>query len=444
MVTRDPQRLLVSVAHILDKLGISYAITGGMSVVVWGRPRFTADIDVVIALTNQQVTGLASAFRTLGEGVYVDDEMIRNAYRRGGEFNIIDSISGVKVDFWVGKDEIARAQLARRVPQRISGVDVYFLSPEDLIVSKLIWFRKSESTRHLEDIESVLAISGDRVDRNYVNSQAGRLGLRDLWRKVSEKAVPTHAGSFVYSYAVIAEQGPRSRMEDCHIVVDKQKERGLLYCGIYDGHAGVDASVYAKDHVSEKFFERFGEGKTPLEAFHDVYETISKAVRDPHIGTCALDVVLTSDGTLLFASAGDSRLVVLGNESVKQLTDDHRASNIRERERIEQAGGAIRGRYIMKGAYGLEVTRSLGDEYFHDVGVIATPETGMYQLQENDQWLVAATDGLFDVLTNEEVAQTVRTSRDEHAALEVLKQKALVQKRTQDNVTIILVWISRQ
>ena len=52
----DPKHLLVSIARILDDLKIPYLITGGIAVLVWGRPRFTADIDVVIEVQKNNLS----------------------------------------------------------------------------------------------------------------------------------------------------------------------------------------------------------------------------------------------------------------------------------------------------------------------------------------------------------------------------------------------------
>ena len=63
----DPTQLLVNIAQVLDDLKIQYYVTGGMAVFVWGRPRFTADVDIVIALRSKDVDRLIRALKMLGE-----------------------------------------------------------------------------------------------------------------------------------------------------------------------------------------------------------------------------------------------------------------------------------------------------------------------------------------------------------------------------------------
>ncbi|MEK7154002.1 MAG: hypothetical protein AAB792_00395, partial [Patescibacteria group bacterium] len=61
----------------------------------------------------------------------------------------------------------------------------YFVSPEDLILSKLLWYKKSQSTRHLEDVESVLKIS--KVDKKYLKNWAGKLDVAEIWARIQKK-----------------------------------------------------------------------------------------------------------------------------------------------------------------------------------------------------------------------------------------------------------------
>lgn len=172
MESIDPRHLLIKVAKILESLDISYLVTGGMAVFVWGRPRFTADIDIVVKMKLENVNQLADELMALSEASFIDKETIERSLIHSGEFNFIDGISGIKVDFWVVSDkQFEESQLKRRVLKKILGKNVYFISPEDLILSKLIWYNKSQSARQLEDIESVLKIQ-KKLDLRYIKKWA--------------------------------------------------------------------------------------------------------------------------------------------------------------------------------------------------------------------------------------------------------------------------------
>lgn len=180
----DPRNLLVAIAEILEGLKIPYLVTGGIAVLVWGRPRFTADIDIIIKLKSRDVDKLEKALRAVGEAGYIDKEAIEEAISRRGEFNFIDGETGVKVDFWVvGEDSFSLLQLKRKIAKRILNQKVYFISPEDLILNKLKWYKQTQSDRHLEDIESIFKISSKKLDKKYLKQQARKLGFLKIINK---------------------------------------------------------------------------------------------------------------------------------------------------------------------------------------------------------------------------------------------------------------------
>jgi len=82
---------------------------------------------------------------------------MREALEKHSEFNFIHPASGLKVDFWVLADEpYSKEQFRRGLTRKINGQEVKFISPEDLILSKLVWYKNSHSERQLEDIKSIL------------------------------------------------------------------------------------------------------------------------------------------------------------------------------------------------------------------------------------------------------------------------------------------------
>ena len=119
-----PEKLLLEVTLILDKLKINYYITGGFAVSVWGKPRATFDIDIVVALVGPELPDLIKALRKISKAGYIDQDTAREALRTKGEFNFIDPDTGLKVDFWVlGNDEMARTVLKRKIIKKIINPD---------------------------------------------------------------------------------------------------------------------------------------------------------------------------------------------------------------------------------------------------------------------------------------------------------------------------------
>ena len=104
---------------------------------------------------------------------------MKEAIIREGEFNFIHGESGIKIDFWVaGNNPTTRLEISRRIPKKIDSQTVYFISPEDLILSKLRWYKDSESTRHLEDIKSVFNIS--KIDLKYLKREAANQSILNI------------------------------------------------------------------------------------------------------------------------------------------------------------------------------------------------------------------------------------------------------------------------
>jgi len=179
----DFQKLTVKIAEILDDLKIPYAITGGYAVSVWGHPRSTIDIDIVVELFETKIPNLAAALKSLSTFGYVDIQQMQDALRRKSEFNFIHE-SGIKVDFWIKSGEpFAKQELKRRRAKIIGGKKVYFVSPEDLILSKLIWHKKSGSDYQLKDAESIIKRQ-KKLDWKYIKKWAAIQSTVDILNRL--------------------------------------------------------------------------------------------------------------------------------------------------------------------------------------------------------------------------------------------------------------------
>jgi len=121
-----------------------------------GRIRSSLDIDIIVDLFETKMQNLASALKSFSKFGYVDILQMQDALRRKSEFNFVHE-SGIKVDFWIKSGELfAKQELKRRRAKIIGGKKIYFVSPEDLILSKLIWHKKTGSDYQLKDVESII------------------------------------------------------------------------------------------------------------------------------------------------------------------------------------------------------------------------------------------------------------------------------------------------
>ncbi len=180
----EHSELLRRLVEALEEAEIPYLVTGSTATIFYGEPRFTADIDVVVELTAEAVPILLARFPA-GE-FYADEESARQAVAKSAQFNILHPASGLKVDVIVasgGAFDRSRFARARRVHPDAS-YSAAFASPEDVILKKLLFYRAGGSDKHLRDVAGVLKISGEELDRDYLDVWADRLGVADLWRAV--------------------------------------------------------------------------------------------------------------------------------------------------------------------------------------------------------------------------------------------------------------------
>jgi hypothetical protein len=138
----EPIAVTVLVTDALDALGVTYAIGGSLASAVHGVVRATMDADLVADLRMEHVEPLAQA---LGDAFYADVEMMRDAVRRHGSFNVIHLDTMFKVDVFVVRPRaFDRSQLARRQLHLLSEdpqCHAYVTSAEDIVLSKLEWYR---------------------------------------------------------------------------------------------------------------------------------------------------------------------------------------------------------------------------------------------------------------------------------------------------------------
>lgn len=177
VMDQDPKNLLIKVVKLLDRLGIQYVLTGGLAVTIWGIPRYTNDADLIIQLKEEDVLKLRLGLEQLSAFGYVDEEMIRDALRRNSEFNYIDTEGGFKADMWIAKDSpFNRSCFVRRIAMKIGGNDVWVVSPEDLIISKLDWWHRG-SGKSEDDVRAVMDGQWDRLDWAYIDGWVTKMGL---------------------------------------------------------------------------------------------------------------------------------------------------------------------------------------------------------------------------------------------------------------------------
>ena len=174
--------LLDRVARLLDAAGIPFMVAGSFASTAHGLPRSTQDLDLVIDPPSD-ATLEALLASIPADQYYFDADAARDALRRRSMFNVIDLVSGWKVDLIVRKNRaFSRDEFARRMKMSVLGVPVFVASPEDTIVAKLEWSKLAGgSERQRRDVAGIVATVGTALDRAHIERWVRELDLAEEW-----------------------------------------------------------------------------------------------------------------------------------------------------------------------------------------------------------------------------------------------------------------------
>jgi serine/threonine protein phosphatase PrpC len=238
--------------------------------------------------------------------------------------------------------------------------------------------------------------------------------------------------------AFVSEQRGLDCMEDRHTFTRNFIQEGWIFGGVYDGHGSKEPAEVAAEIIPGLFRESV-KTLSVDQAFKKTYRVASDEmlVKANFGGTCAANFFII-ENEIHHANVGDSRIIVIGKDMV-ELTTNHRVENDDERARIVAAGGKIKGRYVVSDSgRWLMPTRTLGDLIFRSVGVTYEPSVGSYNIQPTDNWLVAGTDGLFDVIGLDEIWGISRkVEHSEKLATDLMDEVHM--RSGEDNITIIVL-----
>ncbi|XP_020028546.2 probable protein phosphatase 1N [Castor canadensis] len=265
------------------------------------------------------------------------------------------------------------------------------------------------------------------------------------------------AASWGLRFGASAAQGWRTRMEDAHCAWLSLPglPPGWAFFAVLDGHGGARAARFGARYLPGHVFEELG--SAPLEP-EGVREALRRAFlnaderlralwpRGEPGGSTAL-TLLVSPSFLYLAHCGDSRAVLRRAGAVAFSTEDHRPLRPRERERIYDAGGTIRRRRV-EGS--LAVSRALGDFAFKEARgrppelqlVSAEPEVAALARQAEDEFMLLASDGVWDTMSGAALAGLVASRLRLGMTPELLCAQLLdtcLCKGSLDNMTCIVV-----
>jgi hypothetical protein len=184
------------VAQALDRLGLPYALGGSMASSIYGISRHTNDADVMVPPFPGREKELIDA---LGADYYASEPAIRQAILKRSSFNLINTRTGFKVDVFIPPDDpFERSGMARRRALEVEGGQtIYLLSPEDVLLSKLRWYRLGDevSEQQWKDVLGLVKTQRPRLDEAYLEHWAGHLRVTDLLDRVFAEATASGGGA---------------------------------------------------------------------------------------------------------------------------------------------------------------------------------------------------------------------------------------------------------
>lgn len=264
----------------------------------------------------------------------------------------------------------------------------------------------------------------------------------------------------------------RKSMEDFHcikknLLITNNNEIIFSYFAIFDGHSGKEISSYLSQNFHKILFSQL---KT-LNSFIDNENNINKIISliknsfisadkkiinefslKNEVGSTATIVLLIKLGTesffskyLICANIGDSRGYILSNTTLTQITKEHNCRNDEEVSRIKKSGGIVFNNRV----YGtLMLTRSFGDKELKKHGVISEPDFFVKKIDEDDKFVIIASDGVWDTVKENDILELEKKSRNGDWAFssdEFSKKivRLAVDKGTMDNVSCIVIKLNK-
>jgi len=257
-------------------------------------------------------------------------------------------------------------------------------------------------------------------------------------------------------------KGKRPTLEDKYNVIlnidnSNKMINDINFFSVYDGHGGKEISNFLGTHIHHFFITK--KIKYPVRKTYakSVFNFIQNKLKQDYPkqsskagSTCLIGIMFKEHNSLYLnlLNIGDCRCILSRNNMAIQLTKDHKPHLFDEHARIVSLGGEIMFDGYDYRIGDLSVSRSLGD--IDNKYISWTPEMFLYKLISKDQFIVFACDGLWDVLTNQDVVNFVldncydlKTKERKNLKINIAKKlgEFAISRGSSDNVTVIIVFL---
>ncbi|VDI49585.1 protein phosphatase 1B [Mytilus galloprovincialis] len=273
-------------------------------------------------------------------------------------------------------------------------------------------------------------------------------------------------------FGLSSMQGWRVEMEDAHTAVIGLPNglKDWSFFAVFDGHAGARVSAHCAEQLLDHIItnEDF-RGKIEMKEGTEIQPSFEDVIKGVKTGFLKLDekmrsmpemasgedksgstavCTIVSPNHIFFGNCGDSRAVLSRAGKCVFSTQDHKPVNPTEKERIQKAGGSV---MIQRVNGSLAVSRALGDfEYKNVQGMgpceqLVSPEPEIFmedRNQQEDEFIVLACDGIWDVMSNDELCDFVRSRMRLTSSLELICNQVVdtcLYKGSRDNMSIVII-----
>ncbi|XP_010509708.1 PREDICTED: probable protein phosphatase 2C 28 isoform X2 [Camelina sativa] len=250
---------------------------------------------------------------------------------------------------------------------------------------------------------------------------------------------------FDHGYHLVKGQMGHS-MED-YIVADTKTVKGhnLGLYAIFDGHSGHDVADYLQNHLFDNILSQPDFWRNPKKAIKRAYKStddyILHNVVGPRGGSTAVTAIVIDGKRIVVANVGDSRAILCReSDVVKQVTVDHEPE--KERDIVESRGGFV---YQEPGNVPrvdgqLAMTRAFGDGRLKE-HISVTPNVEIVEIHDDTKFLILASDGLWKVMSNEEVWDQIKKEGNAEEAARTLTDKALARGSKDDTSCVVVSFL---
>jgi len=174
--------ILKDITGKLEKLGIQYMLTGSLAMSYYVEPRMTRDIDLVVEILPGMIDHIE---KILNPDYYLSIDSIKDAVENEFMFNLIHNESSIKVDCIIRKsEEYRKEEFDRRKRVKLANFNIYIVSVEDLIISKMFWIKESASEIQKKDVKNLLS---SKHDEKYLLNWIEKLKLSQIFETIKNE-----------------------------------------------------------------------------------------------------------------------------------------------------------------------------------------------------------------------------------------------------------------